>query len=103
MSARTVADLCEACATALVPGVLYPMRTDERDDHAYVERCDECALFVDDVAAAVAVGAKLEKEIKSDDTGVWIEGVTFAKALGVDEEELGDAFPEERESDRHEV
>ena len=83
--ATSVADLCESCASALVPGAIYPMRTDERDDHAYVEMCDECNLFRDDLAAAIAVGAKIGKEIISDESGVYVVGVTFAEALGVDQ------------------
>jgi hypothetical protein len=47
---------CESCySNSPFPGVLWPIRSDDDGFHRWVERCDECARFPDDYAAAEAM------------------------------------------------
>jgi hypothetical protein len=77
-----VSGLCEECKVCLIPGALFPVASDGRTDHAYVERCDECQLFVDDVAAALAVAARLREEVEYSDVmdHPFVTGFTFEEA-----------------------
>ncbi len=52
---------CEYCRMALVPGAVFPMASSGRTDFAYVERCDECARFETDDAAADLVRDALRR------------------------------------------
>jgi hypothetical protein len=73
--------LCEACFSGVVPGALFPFAPDGRTDHAYVQRCDDCDLFQDDAAAAVAVATVLNKQADlSVDQNPFVIGVTFQQA-----------------------
>lgn len=74
-------DLCESCLVSVVPGVVFPIASNEMTDHAYVEVCDTCPLFQDDVCAAVAVGRALERRVKASEDGrPYIEGLSFEEA-----------------------
>jgi hypothetical protein len=41
-------------------GWLWPMASDSDDAHPFVERCDDCQVFADDIVAAEALAATLE-------------------------------------------
>lgn len=69
MYAGWVADLCETCLTAPVPGALWPVDRGSPSHIAYVEACDTCGLFSHDTAAAVAVAATLGREVSYDAEG----------------------------------
>jgi hypothetical protein len=51
--------VCE-CDDDTLPGVAWPMASDGDDRWPYVERCDLCQRFGDDVDAAHALAAKLD-------------------------------------------
>ena len=42
-----------------IPGVIHPIRSDDDGDHDWVERCDECEVYVDDYEAAEALAEHL--------------------------------------------
>lgn len=42
-----------------IPGVIWPMHSDGDSRHDWVERCDECEVYVDDYAAAEALAKHL--------------------------------------------
>lgn len=48
--ATKLEDLCEACCDSKWPGILVPVNAEQ--DRFEVQRCDECDLYPDDVAAA---------------------------------------------------
>src|SRR3954469_15314098 len=41
-------------------GWLWPMASDGDETHPFVERCDDCQVFADDIVAAEALAATLE-------------------------------------------
>lgn len=41
-------------------GVLWPMASDCDDSHPYVERCDDCQRYEDDIDAAHALAARVD-------------------------------------------
>lgn len=43
------------CDLDAVPGAIWPIASDGDDSFPFVERCDNCKRFPDDVAAAEAV------------------------------------------------
>lgn len=50
---------CAQCDGGIVPGVLWPMASNGDDDHDWIERCDDCAVFEGDHDAAEALSAVL--------------------------------------------
>lgn len=72
---------CSSCCSAKLPGVLFPVATHEETDHAYVERCDACGLFGDDVLAAIQLAQILNLGVETTPEGrVYITGITFEEA-----------------------
>ena len=61
----TVPELCETCTDAR--GWIWPTATNGLTDHSYVERCDACERFADDLEAARFVSKKLGVEFKTVD------------------------------------
>lgn len=73
--------VCEGCAVAVVPGAIFPIASNEMTDHAYVEVCDVCRLFPDDVQAARVVSIVLDLPVKLSEEGrPYLEGPTFEEA-----------------------
>lgn len=77
-------ELCYYCKEkALIPGIIFPIATDGRDDHAYVEICDECRLFEDDYIAAAVLSAYLEMDVGIEErnhASPYIVGISFDEA-----------------------
>jgi hypothetical protein len=55
--------ICD-CDLDAVPGAIWPIASDGDDSHPWVERCDNCKRFADDVAAAEAVAAKVGRPVR---------------------------------------
>lgn len=73
--------LCEGCKTGFIPGAIFPIAADGSLLHAYVERCDECKMFSDDVAACLAVACMLGKDVAFDSYAhPYVTGFTFNEA-----------------------
>lgn len=51
--------VCVTCGTG--QGYVWPMNSNMRDDHYYVERCDACERFDSDQAAADFIAARLHE------------------------------------------
>lgn len=75
--------LCSWCKdSALIPGIIFPIASDGDNTHAYVERCDECELVADDLAAAFILSHYLKKPVVFGRHGrPYIEGISFDSAL----------------------
>lgn len=74
---------CSYCRDkALIPGILFPFAPDGDDSHAYVERCDECAVFSTDEDAAMVLAVYLRKLARwtKDGRYVYLVGIDFFDA-----------------------
>jgi hypothetical protein len=73
--------VCEYCATAPIPGVVFPIASNGNTDHAYVEQCDECQKFRSDLDAAAVLGHMFRLTVQQTGSGrAYIDGMTFDEA-----------------------
>ncbi len=65
---------CDSCSNEM-PGVIAPCLPDGDDAHAFVERCDECGRFTDDVEAieafAKATGLNVRRRYDDASLKYW--------------------------------
>lgn len=75
--------LCAWCKeSSLIPGIVFPIASDGDNSHAYVERCDECALVTDDVAAVRILSRYLQMPFDFGAKGQpYIKDISFDDAL----------------------
>lgn len=72
--------VCESCTTAPLVGVVFPMASNGMTNHAYIERCDECGIFRDDTAAAVALAHMFKLDVDVEERP-FVKNMTFDQAL----------------------
>lgn len=87
---------CEGCVSSPWPGICFPIETDGKNDHAYVEACNSCAMYehrahvVDDYAAAHALAKYLGISAHNvmahdDEPGTFFYDMSFGEATRIEE------------------
>jgi hypothetical protein len=76
---------CDTCGSYM-PGVIFPIATNENSSRAWVESCGSCETFKSDLSAALFLGRLLGLPVKMDwhtsgyTAGVYIASITFEMA-----------------------
>jgi hypothetical protein len=87
---------CEGCVSSPWPGICFPIETDGKNDHAYIEACNACKMYehrphvLDDYAAAHALAEYLGIQpynvmAHDDEPGTFFYDMSFEEAIRIEQ------------------